>query len=131
MVHGVNVKPGKPTILAICNKKPVIGLHGNPVSALVIAELFLKPIIEKTLGLSTRRNKNYILATMATNWASQAGREDWVPVQLVPNGDGYLAEPVFGKSNLIFSLVRADGLIKIPADATGIHAGDIVQVYPR
>jgi molybdopterin molybdotransferase len=67
-------------------------------------------------------------AKLALNLPSQAGREDWIPVRLVPVADGYLADPVFGKSNLIFSLARADGLVCIPADATGLSAGELVQV---
>ena len=61
--------------------------------------------------------------------ASQAGREDWIPVKLLAGAEGYLAEPVFGKSNLIFTLSRADGLVRIPADANGLAAGEPVEVY--
>jgi molybdopterin molybdotransferase len=129
LVHGVNVRPGKPTILAVCDGKPVIGLPGNPVSALVIATLFVVPVLEKLLGLSSRRPLAGVSARLSLNLASQAGREDWVPVRLVPDGAGFLAEPVFGKSNLIFSLVRADGLVRIPPDATGLAAGEPVTVF--
>jgi molybdopterin molybdotransferase len=128
LVHGVNVKPGKPTILAICNGKPVIGLPGNPVSALVIAGIFLVPLLEWQLGLLGRRPRPQVPARLAINLASQAGREDWVPVRLVLTPTGYAAEPIFFKSNLIFSLTRADGLIHIPPDANGLAVGEIVLV---
>ncbi len=128
LVHGVNVRPGKPTILAVCQGKAVIGLPGNPVSALVIANLFVIPVVEVCLGLSRRGFKPFVQARLAVNLPSQAGREDWVPVRLEQAPDGLLAEPVFGKSNLIFSLARADGLVRIPADATGLPAGDVVIV---
>jgi molybdopterin molybdotransferase len=128
LVHGVNVRPGKPTILAVCDGKAVIGLPGNPVSALVIAELFVAPVIEYLLGLHTSPLKTLIQARLTTNLPSQAGREDWVPVRLIQVADGYQADPIFGKSNLIFTLVRADGLIRIPPDATGISAGETVEV---
>lgn len=128
LVHGVNVRPGKPTILAVCDGKPVIGLPGNPVSALVIASLFVTPVIQALLGLRQRRPRPGVPARLALNLASQAGREDWIPVRLVANAGGYLADPVFGKSNLIFSLARADGLVCIPADATGLTAGEMVEV---
>jgi molybdopterin molybdotransferase len=49
-------------------------------------------------------------------------------VRLLPTAEGYLADPIFSKSNLIFSLVRADGLVRIPADATGLAAGEFVSV---
>ena len=127
LVHGVNVRPGKPTILALCDNKPVIGLPGNPVSALVIAEIFLVPVITAWLGASSRPT-GQINATLATNLNSQSGREDWVPVRLISSKSGYVAEPVFGKSNLIFTLARADGLLRIHPDANGIAAGEVVEI---
>jgi len=128
LVHGVNVKPGKPTILGICNRKPVIGLPGNPVSALVIASLFIKPTINQLLGGNSKPITWAVTAKLMVNLVSQAGREDWVPVRLVLTDDGFEADPIFGKSNLIFSLVRADGFICIPMDANGLSAGELVHV---
>lgn len=128
LVHGVNVRPGKPTILAVCNGKPVIGLPGNPVSALVIAQLFVIPVIEALQGIRRVPPMPTIQARLTLNLASQAGREDWVAVQLVQDSAGYSADPVFGKSNLIFTLARADGLVRIPPDATGLEAGQMVDV---
>ena len=129
LVHGVNVRPGKPTILAVCSGKAVVGLPGNPVSALVIASLFVVPVIEKLLGLKVQRPRPCLQAYLRTNIASQAGREDWVAVKVIPSTAGWQAEPIFAKSNLIFSLVQADGLIRIPPDATGCDAGEAVEVY--
>ncbi len=128
IVHGVSVRPGKPTILALADHIPVIGLPGNPVSALVIARIFVTATLDKLLGLRTSRPKAAIPATLTINLASQAGREDWIGVKLRQTGDRFDAEPVFGKSNLIFTLANADGLIKIPAAANGIPAGTLVQV---
>ena len=125
MVHGVGVRPGKPTILAVCQGKAVIGLPGNPVSALVIARLFLKPVIERISGhCPCQLTRPGFIARLTVNLPSQAGREDWVPVRLMPEPDGLKAEPIFSKSNLIFSLVRADGLVRVPPDATGLAAND-------
>jgi molybdopterin molybdotransferase len=146
LVHGINTRPGKPTILGVCDGKAVIGLPGNPVSALVNGYLFVAPVIEKLLGALPRPSPS-ILATLTVNLPSQAGREDWWPVRLttetirhdelktprpgdsVVNSAGFLAEPVFGKSNLIFTLASADGLIRIHPDATGLSAGEIVEVH--
>jgi molybdopterin molybdotransferase len=128
IVHGVNVRPGKPTILAVCDGKPVIGLPGNPVSALVIAGLFVVPVVERLGGVRSPRPHGQVSARLSLNLPSQAGREDWVPVRVVSTPGGTVAEPVFYKSNLIFSLARADGLVCIPADATGLAAGDEVVV---
>lgn len=130
LVHGVGVRPGKPTILAVCQGKAVIGLPGNPVSALVIARMFLKPVIEYSLGLPVAALRPGFTARLTVNLPSQAGREDWVPVRLVPDAEGLKAEPIFSKSNLIFSLVRADGLVRVPPDATGLAADDVVLVVP-
>ena len=128
LVHGVNVRPGKPTILAACDGKAVIGLPGNPVSALVIASLFVVPVIEGLLGMTRRAPKPSVPARLKINLPSQAGREDWIPVQLLVHQNGYVAEPVFGKSNLIFTLSKADGLVRIPPDANGLAAGELVEV---
>jgi len=129
LVHGINIKPGKPTLLAVCNGKPVLGLPGNPVSALVIAYLFVVPLLERMLGLSPERPKPITQARLATNIPSQAGREDWIPVCLKKTGDETYAEPIFFKSNLIFSLSRADGLIRVPAAANGLETGSINDVF--
>jgi molybdopterin molybdotransferase len=128
LVHGVNVKPGKPTILGVCAGKAVIGLPGNPVSALVIAGIFVTPVIEHLLGLRGARPRAALSARLVVNLASQAGREDWVPVRLLQAAHGLAADPIFYKSNLIFSLARADGMVHIPADANGLAAGEMVQV---
>ena len=129
LVHGVDVRPGKPTILAVCDGKAVIGLPGNPVSALVIAGLFVVPVLRILLGLQAGRPTPRLSACLTTNLPSQAGREDWVAVRLQESPQGYLAEPVFGKSNLIFTLARADGMVRIPPEATGLEAGQVVEVY--
>jgi molybdopterin molybdotransferase len=131
-VHGVNTRPGKPTILGACEGKAVIGLPGNPVSALVNGYLFVVPVIEKLLGLGAQAMQASVVARLTVNLASQAGREDWWPVKLSPKSSsdpGYLAEPIFGKSNLIFTLVAADGLLRIAPAATGISAGEDVEVF--
>jgi molybdopterin molybdotransferase len=145
LVHGINTRPGKPTILGVCGGKVVIGLPGNPVSALVNGYLFVVPIIEKLLGALPRPQAT-VMARLTVNLASQAGREDWWPVRLVEGRRlkvegldssivnrkseiiNYEAEPIFGKSNLIFTLANADGLLRIPPDATGLSAGEMVEV---
>ncbi|NMC13943.1 MAG: molybdopterin molybdotransferase MoeA [Chloroflexi bacterium] len=129
LVHGINIRPGKPTIFGICRGKPVIGLPGNPISALVIGWLLVDPIIRKMSGIIQRLSKPVIYARLSANIPSQAGREDWIPVELVEQDDGILAKPIFFKSNLIFNLARADGLLCIPADQTGLLAGQNVEVY--
>jgi molybdopterin molybdotransferase len=128
LVHGISIKPGKPTILAIADDIPLIGLPGNPVSALVVGTLILSPLIRRFLGVQRVLPAPQIAARLSVNVVSQAGREDYIPVRLQESEEGTIAEPVFGRSNLIFTLVRADGLIHIPPDATGLSAGTEVLV---
>jgi len=129
LVHGVSIKPGKPTIFALAGEKVMIGLPGNPVSALVIAYILVKPIIEAYLGLENRKFAPSIPAKLTMNVPSQAGREDWIPVRLIEGENAVLqAEPIFGRSNLIFLLAKADGLVKIPSPTTGLEAGVVVSV---
>ncbi|KAF0112137.1 MAG: molybdopterin molybdotransferase [Chloroflexi bacterium] len=128
LVHGINIRPGKPTILAVCNGKPLIGLPGNPISALVIARLFVKPLIERLSGLTSQRLELTITAHLNNSLPSQAGRDEYFPVKIIRKGSQWYAEPIFFKSNLIFNLVNTDGLLHIPADVTGYSAGDLVDV---
>jgi molybdopterin molybdotransferase len=131
LVHGINTRPGKPTILGVCNGRAVIGLPGNPVSALVNGYLFVVPVLEKLLGVLPRP-KATVMARLTINLASQAGREDWWPVKLIESRSSktvrYDADPIFGKSNLIFTLAAADGLLRIPPDATGLSSGEDVEI---
>lgn len=129
LVHGVNIRPGKPTILANCKGKAAVGLPGNPVSALVIASIFVVPIIKTLLGLPVDEPKPSFRAQLTTNLSSKSGREDWIPVRLVKTKEGFAADPVFGGSNMIFTLSRADGMVRIPANAAGVVAGEKVEVY--
>jgi molybdopterin molybdotransferase len=128
LVHGVNIKPGKPTILAVCNGKPLIGLPGNPVSAFVISRLFVKPMVEKLMGVQKIHVEPLVSATIQSNFPSQAGRMDYVPVVVSRDEMGFKAEPIHFKSNLIFSLVHADGLAIISEDSNGLVAGEKVNV---
>ena len=128
LVHGISFRPGKPTVLAVCDGKPVIGLPGNPVSAMVVFHLLVTPLLWRLQGLTRPPEPQTVRARLARNVASVAGREDRVQVKLEQREDGLWADPVFGKSNLIFTLVKADGMIKVPMDNTGLSAGEWVEV---
>jgi len=123
LVHGVSLKPGKPTILAVCDGKPVFGLPGNPVSCMVTFDLFVVPTLLHLSGAHEPPRRS-VTARLARNIASATGREDYIQVRLA---DGQ-AIPVFGKSNLIYTLIRADGMLKIPLDVGGLAAGAEVEV---
>ncbi len=132
LVHGIAVKPGKPTILGMCRGRPVLGLPGNPVSAMITAQLFLIPLIRHLLGVPLSgvpaARDSVVSAVLSKNIRSAPGKEEYAPVRLT-GGSPWAAEPIFGKSNLIYTLVRADGLVKIPIDSNGLHKGEEADVF--
>lgn len=133
LVHGIAIKPGKPTVLAICDGKPVVGLPGNPVSALVVAWRIVRPLVRllggETVSDDGLDDERAIDAVLDVPVPSRPGREDFVPCALARDRDGVPhATPLFGSSNLIFTLVRADALIAVPFDRSGLGAGETVRV---
>jgi molybdopterin molybdotransferase len=128
LLHGVATRPGKPTIVGAVNGKPILGLPGNPVSAMVQYDMFGVPAIARLQGMVSPPWRGLVWARLTQNIASESGREDYVPARLSETKGGYEAAPVFGKSNLIYTLVNADGLIKIPLNKGGLLAGEWVTV---
>lgn len=128
LLHGVATRPGKPTIVGAVDGKPVLGLPGNPVSAMIQFDMFGTPAIYWLQGLKERPRRGVVWARLSQNLASEAGREDYVPARLQDQDEELLAVPVFGKSNLIYTLVNADGLIKVPLNKSGLPAGEWVEV---
>lgn len=131
LFHGISVSPGKPTIFANACGKPVLGLPGYPVSALVIFDLFAVPLLRRLSGefleaaISTRKT---VRAILKVNVASQPGREDYVRVSLQTEGGRLYAVPLPSKSGAIFTLVKADGMIRIDLNQEGIEKGEDVEV---
>ncbi|MAT96459.1 MAG: molybdopterin molybdenumtransferase MoeA [Anaerolineaceae bacterium] len=128
LLHGVATRPGKPTIVGVVNGKPVLGLPGNPVSAMVQFDMFGVPAIYHLQGVKKMPRRGLVWAQLSQNIASESGREDYVPARLEDSADGLRAIPVFGKSNLIYTLVNADGLIRVPLNKGGLLAGEWVEV---
>ena len=127
LVHGIATKPGKPTILGVGNGIPLIGLPGNPVSAFVQFLMVCTPVIYRLQGAEVPPTR-FVRVPLAVNVPSTAGREDYVPTRLVERDGQLVADPIFFKSNLIFTLVHADGLLRVPLNATGLEAGEMVEV---
>lgn len=127
LVHGITLKPGKPTILAVCDGKPVFGLPGNPVSAVNSARLFVVPVLWRLQGAEPPRAGS-VKARLAENVAAGQGRETFVSVRLEEREGELWAVPNFGESNLIFTLVRGEGVVRIPLGATGLPRGTDVEV---
>jgi molybdopterin molybdotransferase len=128
LLHGVATRPGKPTIVGVAGGKPIIGLPGNPVSAMIQFDMFGVPAIYWLQGLVAPPRRGSIWATLTQNIASESGREDYVPARIADAANGPQATPVFGKSNLIYTLVNADGLIQVPLNKAGLTAGEAVLV---
>jgi molybdopterin molybdotransferase len=129
IVHGIAVRPGKPTLLALVRDRPFFGLPGNPVSAVATFRLFVLPTLLRYLGVDEPQPRLPLRARLSAPVPPSGGREDYVQVRLRERDGETLAEPVLGKSNLIFTVVRADGYLRVPADRHGLPAGEIVRVW--
>lgn len=127
IVHGVAIKPGKPTILGIVNDKPFFGIPGYPVSAALSCELFLLPLLAKMLGrkVSERAKVN---AVCTRRIISTPGMDEFVRVKVGNVGGRYVASPLARGAGAIMSLVRADGYIEIPRSSQGILESSEVAV---
>lgn len=129
--HGISVAPGKPTIFAKACGKPILGLPGYPVSALVIFDLFGAPMLRHLGGESVETLQRFartIRARLTTNIASQLGREDYVRVTLKREDAGFSATPLPSKSGAIFTLVKADGMVRIEMNQDGLEQDEEVEV---
>jgi molybdopterin molybdotransferase len=133
LVHGIAIRPGKPTIVAVCGGKPVIGLPGNPASAVVVAWRIVRPLVRALGGerKSAVQSDGTLDAILTADLPSRPGREDYVPCSLDYSESPPRATPALGESNLIFTLVRSDGLAIVPFDDGGLHAGERVRVVVR
>jgi molybdopterin molybdotransferase len=129
--HGISISPGKPTIFARACAKPIVGLPGYPVSALVIFDLFAAPMIRRLGGEAVESLGNFrktVRSVLKTNVASQIGREDYVRVTLRQEAGTWYATPLPSKSGAIFTLVKADGMVRIELNQDGLEAGEEVDV---
>jgi molybdopterin molybdotransferase len=124
--HGLAIKPGKPTLLARSGDIPILGLPGNPRSALVIFRTIGMPLVRRVGGWTAEQRTAVISARLSRDLPSAAGRLDVVQVRLRDQA----AEPIFGPSALLSVLTAADGYVIVPEDANGLSAGDAVDVIP-
>jgi molybdopterin molybdotransferase len=123
--HGLAIKPGKPTLLALSDEIPVVGLPGNPRSALVVFRLIGMPVVRRVGGWTVEHHPALVRARLSRDLPSAAGRLDVVQVRL-REGE---AEPLFGSSALLSVLTAADGYIVVAQDATGLAGGAEVEVF--
>lgn len=128
LIHGISVKPGKPTIFAMANGKPVFGLPGHPASAMVIFKLFGEIILQRLSGEIPPETPNRIQARVSKNIPSDPGRSDYIRVRLEKRGGEWWAHPVLGKSGLISTMVMSDGMLEISSEKEGVLEGEWVPV---
>lgn len=131
LAHGVAIRPGKPTLLADKGGRAIIGLPGHPVSALVVAQAFMAPFISYLQGSALEKGPlgSRIKAVLGTSIHSTIGLEEYVRVRLEESAAGeFTAFPVFGKSGMLSTMVRADGIVVIPMSVEGLAKGEAVQV---
>ncbi len=126
-VHGVGIKPGKPLIAGVAKGKPVLGIPGYPVSAFITLHLFAKPLIHMLQGVSFGQVET-VKATLSRQISSSPGQEEFVRVKVGVVGEKIIATPVTRGAGVIMSLVRADGILRIPSQSEGIGAGADVDI---
>lgn len=128
LVHGMSVSPGKPTILAQSGGKPVWGLPGQVVSAMVVLKIVVIPFLNRLKGLKTLDRMIRIPARLTRNVASAQGRRDFIRVMLETKDGRILAKPVLGKSGLIRTMIHADGLLEISDHVEGLEKDTMVNI---
>lgn len=126
-VHGINIKPGKPVILGMVKGKPVVGIPGYPVSAVLTFKLFVKPLIYKWQGMAIPVTEK-LTARLSRQVSSPLGQEEFVRVKLGDVGGKVIATPVQRGAGVLMSLVRADGILRVPAASEGIAGGSEVEI---
>ncbi len=130
LVHGISISPGKPTIIARVGAQGIFGLPGHTASAMVVAEVFLAPFLRKISGEGdfSRREEEVVRARLSRNIESASGRDDYIRVKLIRKDREWVAEPIFGKSGLISTLVDADGLLRVDRSTEGLYQDQLVDV---
>jgi putative molybdopterin biosynthesis protein len=125
--HGVATRPGKPVVVGMVNGKPVIGLPGYPVSAYMALEWFARPLVHRYLGISEVERPK-VRATLGRRVVSVMGAEDFVRMTIGKVGDKYIANPLTRAAGVTMSMVRADGLLRVPATSLGYEQGEEAEI---
>ena len=129
LVHGVAIRPGHPVIIGMvtCNSTPIIGIPGYPVSCALTGEIFVERVLSRWRGLPPLR-KPELKAAITRKLLSPMGEDEWVRVTVGKVGDRTVAAPLSRGAGVITSLVRADGIVRIPRFSEGVDAGQEVTV---
>jgi putative molybdopterin biosynthesis protein len=127
ITHGIAIKPGSPAILGIVMGKPVVGIPGYPVSAYMVMENIVKPLICNYLRL-TAKPWQEVEAISSRRMVSSLKNKEFVRVKLGKVGNKLIATPLTRGAGVVMSLVRADGILAIPQNSEGVDAGEAVNV---
>ncbi len=127
LLHGIAIKPGKPTILGVIDGKPVVGLPGHPVAAFFIAKLFVRPLLRRLNGESARGRS--VSAVLGESLSANHGRAQVSACRLVTADGRRVAFPIRSKSGLITQLAGADGYLIVSRDCEGLPKGAPVEVF--
>ncbi len=127
VLHGVNIRPGKPVILGIVEGKPVIGLPGYTISAVITLNLFVRTLADFLLGAQSSPPR-LLEATLARPLSSKLGVEEFIRIKLGQVDDVMIATPAARGAGAVMSLVQADGFLRVPAHSEGIGAGEKVKI---
>jgi putative molybdopterin biosynthesis protein len=132
LVHGIAIKPGKPTIIALIEETLIIGLPGYPTSALSIFDVFVKPIITRLSGRIKDKSEK-IKATISQKIVRKGGRKELLPISIIKTEKGYALYPILKGSGAISTLAEADGYIELSEKTSIIEEGEevIVNLYPK
>lgn len=129
VVHGVAMRPGMPTALAVADGKPILILPGNPVAAMIGFEVFGRPLICRLSGMKHTETRPVVQARMTRGIATALGRKSFVRVRVRGHDDEMLAEPVSAKgSGLISTLTKSNGYVVVPENREGLAEGELVSV---
>lgn len=127
LVHGMAIKPGKPTIVGKVGEKIVFGLPGHPLAASIVYKIIVKKYIDKLMNVNSEEYG--ITAEISISYHKAKGREEYLPVSLERSEERVIANPVFGKSGVITTFSRAYGYIRIDKNLEGLNKGQKVEVY--
>jgi len=128
LIHGIAVKPGKPTIFGMVGSIPIFGLPGHPVAAMTVCQQLVKVAARTLMGQKQAPDTFGIPAVLTRNLPSVPGRDDFINIRLGKLEGKYTATPILGKSGLISTMSEADGMVHITADKSGLYQGEIVEV---
>jgi molybdopterin molybdotransferase len=127
LVHGIAVKPGKPTIIGKHKEKIIFGLPGHPLACSIVYKILVKNYIHNLMSYT---DEDYgTSAIMSINYHKAKGREEYLPVEIEKTHSKLIAKPVFGKSGIITAFSKAWGYVKIEKNVEGLKEGQTVEVY--